>query len=596
MEFQVLENTLQQKAGRNNMSTWEPNTLEVVKEFLEKARRRLSDENPDYSDQDEQEEVPEDPELNFDEGDDADRWLAEHGETESADSDGETEPLEEEPEAQLLGEEEGYDGADSVIAPDKWSPKRGEGVSPSIVDKPTIGRESDEKQSARRPIVRRQGITPPAPTPPPQESEESVSGDLQPTPEELTQMREYTRPWASRARDKARLEAEAHVNPVQHHQGRLIEARNLSHADRQKAYNAFSQSPDFQNADPITQMEMESKFHDDWNKQNPQHLMNALSSHHEAHKKGSQALSRFNQMKDEKLRHIASGGAQPGAMSVEEGIQHVGGGREDEDSAPSGIQQDKSAQFASGHQEFVQEYMKNYNKKGKKFSEAADWDAPEQETRADVNTVLGDHPTLQDPAKKRAVDQFVARYHPQIGKAARHVLGKLGLSEKAKRGEIDAGVLHEAGMHALFQAINDYDHNHASKAKFTTHLANKMRGLMQTALKGQDEIPTTMRAGAKQFEAQRRAENAAPIKHTNKEGVTTIINPAANIPKKSVAEIVQQHHPDIQDRFKRVTAVRAPIVRRQAAQPAVPTPVAAPKQTGPKLTNIKYSSGGEGDE
>ena len=569
------------------MSTWEPNTLEVVREFLEKARRRLSDENPDYSDQDEQEELEEDPELNFDEGDEADKWLAEHNDAASSESDSDTEsvdPDEEDPPAQLLGEEDGHDRADSVAAP-------------------TVG--SKEKQSARPPMVRRQGAAPVASTPVTQESEESASGDLQPTPEELTQMREYTRPWASRARDKARLEAEAHVNPVQHHQGRLIEARNLSHADRQKAYHAFSQSPDFQNADPITQMEMESKFHDDWNKQNPQHLMNALSTHHEAHKKGSQALSRFNQLKDEKLRHIASGGAQPGAMSVEEGVQHVGGGREDEDSAPSGIQQDKSAQFASGNQEFVQEYMKNYNKKGKKFSEATDWDTPEQETRADVNTVLGDHPTLQDPAKKRAVDQFVARYHPQIGKAARHVLGKLGLSEKAKRGEIDAGVLHEAGMHALFQAINDYDHNHASKAKFTTHLANKMRGLMQTALKGQDEIPTTLRAGAKQFEAQKRAENAAPIKHTNKEGITTIINPAEaaiakkpalqsapavpapspekNAPKAPVmrrkaAEIAQQHHPDIQDRLKRVAAIKTP------------------KAPGPKLTNVRFSSSGGEEE
>ena len=545
------------------MSIWQPNTLEVVKEFLEKARRRLSDENPDYADRDEEESIDEFEPTEDEDGDDADRWLAEHDQETPDEENQETDTVD----------------------------------NPEVEEAPIYDKPVTTSSSAKPPMVRRAGTpatTAAQSTPATEESNDT--NDLQPTPEELAQMREYTRPWASRARDKARLEAEAHINPIQHHQGRLIEARNLAHADRQKAYHEFSQSPDFQNADPITQMEMESKFHDDWNKQNPQHLINALSSHHEAHKKGGQALQRFNQLKDEKLRHIASGGVQPGAMSVEEGIQHVGGGREDEDSAPSGIQQDKSAQFAAGHQEFVQQYMKNYDKKGKKFSETSDWDMSEPEKRADINTVLGEHPTLQDPAKKRVVDQFVARYHPQIGKAARQVLGKLGLSEKAKSGEIDAGILHEAGMHALFQAINDYDHNHPSKAKFTTHLANKMRGLMQTALKRQDEIPTTLRAGAKQFETQRRAENASPIKHTNKEGVTTIINPAAALPKKPVAEIIQQHHPDIQDRFKRVTAVRAPIVRRQAAQttPVAPSPVQKP--AGPKLTNIKYSSGSEGED
>lgn len=581
------------------MSTWEPNTLEVVREFLEKARRRLSDESPDYSDQDEQEQPEEDSELDFDEGDDADKWLAGQGETEPADPDEETAPLdpdEENPAPEKIGEQEGYDGEDAQVAPDEWSPEREEAGNPVLAERPEPDSLAppEKKSSAKPPMVRRPGATPAA-TPPQAAGEEDVD-ELQPTPEELAQMREYTRPWASRARDKTRLEAEAHVNPIQHHQGRLIEARNLSHADRQKAYDTFSQTPDFQNADPITQMEMESKFDEDWHKQNPQHLINALSTQHEAHKKGSQALSRFDKLKDEKLRHIANGGSQADAMSVEEGIQHVGGDREDEDSAPSGVQRDKGAQFASNNQEFVQQYMKNYDKKGKNFSDVPDWENSEPETRADVNTVLGSHPTLQDPAKKRVVDRFVSKYHPQIGRAARHVLGKLGLSEKAQSGEIDTGILHEAGMHALFQAINDYDHNHASKAKFTTHLANKMRGLMQTALKRQDEIPTTMRAGAKQFETQRRAENAAPVKHTNKEGVTTIINPAekAMAAKKSVAEIVQQHHPDVQDRLKRVAAVRAPIVRRQAAQPAAPA--AAPKPPGPKLTNIKYSSGGEGEE
>lgn len=488
-----------------------PATLNTIEDFLLKARRRLSDEEPDLSDADEEQDTDEleDPETNED--DDAAKWLAAHS--------------------------------------------------------PNVGGDEAEK------------------APPAETSDAPVSeNDFQPSREEIAQMREYTRPWEERARDKAKLEAEPTVNPVKHHQGRLVEARNTSHGDRQKAYEALANSPEFQNADPITQMEMESKFHENWHKQNPEHLTNALTAHHEAHKKGEQAMQAYNQAKDEKIRHIAGGGVQPGSMSVEEGLQHVGGGREDEEGAPSGIQQDKGAAFAAGNQEFVNQYMKDYDKKSKKYSDISDMDEYDPATRADVSTVLGDHPALKDPSKKRQVDKFVSKYHPLIGKAARQVLGKLGLTDKANRGEIDPGLLHEAGVHALFQAVNDYDHDHPSKAKFTTHLNRKMHGLMQSALKAQDEIPATMRAGAKQFDKQRRAENAAPIKHTNKEGVTTIIKPPS--PKRPVAEIVAAHHPDVQDRLKRVVAAKAPIVRKPTVQP---------KPAGPKIsrTIIPDESGEE---
>lgn len=511
-------------------------TLKTLEEFLQKTRRRLSDENPDYSDMDDEQDPDGlDSEFSEDDDDEASKWLQEHDKEavpEEASEDTEPEP-DEEMEAPQVEEQ-------------KPTPKV---VAPS----------APVKKPAQKPA-----------------KEAAVSDDeLQPSREELAQMREYTRPWERNARDRSKLEAEAHVNPVKHHQGRLVEARNTSHADRQKAYEEYTNSPDFQNADPITQMEMESKFHEDWHKQNPEHLSNALLAHHEAHKKGATAMQAYNQIKDEKIRHIAGGGNNPEAMSVEEGLQHVGGSREEDDSSPSGITQDKGAAFASGNQDFMQQYMSNYDKKAKKHSNVSDLDTFDPETRADINTVLGDHPALKDPAKKRQVDRFVEKYHPLIGKAARHVLSKLGLTEKANRGEIDPGLLHEAGVHALFQATNDYDHDHPSKAKFTTHLNRKMHGLMQSALKAQDEVPEALRAGAKKFDKQRRLENMAPVKHTNKEGVTTMINPPA--PKRSVQEIASAHSPDVQDRLKRVATARAPVVRKQAAL--------QPKPAAPKLPN-----------
>jgi len=545
------------------MSIWKPNTLETVKEFLEKARRRLNDENPDYADMDEEQDP--DGLESFDgedgEEDDASKWLKDHDSTVGGPEDGE------EPDAEATGEEFDEEPSEEVSKPEAVSPKVQAAIQPKIRNAQTKAVEAQAKMSA------------------PQES--ALSDDeLQPSRQELANMREYTRPWEQHARDRAKLEAQPHVNPGRHHQGRLLEARNTSHVDRQKAQQEFEESADYKNADPITQMEMADKFHNDWHAQNPEHLANALTTHHEAHKKIGQTMQIYNQAKDDKIRHVASGGAQPGSMSVEEGMQHVGGSRDDEDSGPSGIQQDKGAAFAAGNQDFVQQYMQNYDKKAKKFSNIEDMDNMDPETRADVNTVLGQHPALKDPARKRQVDQFVAKYHPQIGKAARHVLSKLGLTDKANRGEIDHGLLHEAGVHALFQAVNDYDHDHPSKAKFTTHLSRKMHGLMQSALKANDEIPAGMRAGAKKFDQVKRAVNAAPIKHTNKEGVTTIINPSPPPslppPQKTAAEIAAGHHPDIQDRLKRVVAAKAPILRRQNT----PAPV---KPAGPKM-NVNHTT------
>jgi hypothetical protein len=218
-------------------------------------------------------------------------------------------------------------------------------------------------------------------------------------------------------------------------------------------------------------------------------------------------------------------------------------------------------------------------------------DTYDPETRADVNTVLGDPPAFKDPKKRQQFDKFVGKYHPLIGKAARQVLSKLGLADKVKSGEIDPGMLHEAGMHALFQAVNDYNHDHPSQAKFATHLNRKMHGLMQSALRAHDEIPAALRTGAKKFDKQRRAEIAAPVKHTNKEGVTTVIQPSAPVaPKRPVAEIVASHHPDIQDRLKRVAAAKAPLVRKQTA--TQPKPVAAPAQK----RDINFVAPEEGEE
>lgn len=322
----------------------------------------------------------------------------------------------------------------------------------------------------------------------------------QPTKEEIAGLREYTRPWEQRARDTARLTAEAHKNPELHHQGHLIESRNKTLGDKNDQYNKLTASPEYKNADPITQMELDAKFHENYNKANPDHLKNAVKGHNEAHMRGAKAHDVHAAAKDEQIRHVLQGGAQnPDAMSMEAAMQHAGGTKSADEGTTGSVMQDKAAAFAGGNQDFLKQYAKDYNKKHVKPKSVEDMGEYNDAGRQDIARVLGDNPALKDPKKRAQMDQFFGKYYPLIGMNAARVLSKFGLD--AKKTDLDLGSMHEAGMHGLMQAINDYDHDHPSKASFATHASNKIRGLQQTALKAQDQIPEEIRSAAKKHQS-----------------------------------------------------------------------------------------------
>ena len=355
----------------------------------------------------------------------------------------------------------------------------------------------------------------------------------QPSKEEIAEMRQYTRPWEQRARDKSRLEAEPSKNPVLHHEGKLVEARNAGHKNYQDAYSAMQGSPEYKDADPVTQMEMDSKFESDFHKQNPDYLSNAAKLHSEAHKKGMGAKDVHAAAKDEAIRHVLGGGAQSdSSMSTEEALQHAGGTKGEEGTVGS-MTQDPSSSFAAGNKAFLDQYAKNYANKAKKPKDVNEMMDYDEGSKKDVQRILGEHPALKDPSKKAKVDAFFQKYHPLIGMNAQKVLGKLGIDKK--RGDIDLGVLHEAGMHGLMQSINDYDHDHPSKASFSTHASNKIRGLQQTALRSQDQIPQELRTGAKKFQQTQ----------------------AAPVTRPDIKSLVGKHPPDVADRMKRVDTFKA---------------------------------------
>ena len=210
-------------------------------------------------------------------------------------------------------------------------------------------------------------------------------------------------------------------------------------------------------------------------------------------------------------------------------MQHAGGAKGEEGTVGS-MTQDPSSSFAAGNKEFISQYTKDYANKAKKPKDVSDMMDYDEGSRADVGRILGDHPALKDPAKKSKVDAFFEKYHPLIAMNAHKVLNKLGLDHK--KGDIDLGMLHEAGMHGLMQAINDYEHDHPSKASFSTHAGNKIRGLQQTALRNKDAIPAELRSGAKKFGQQ------------------------ANAPVKSSALDMIKKYPALADRHKRIETAR----------------------------------------
>lgn len=384
----------------------------------------------------------------------------------------------------------------------------------------------------------------------------------QPTKDDIVKLREYSRPWEQNARDTARLTAEAKTNPELHHQGHLIEARNKSHGDKNAEYDKYTKTPEYQNADPISQMEMDSKFHEDYNKKNPEYLKNAVNTINAAHKQGAKAHDIHAIDKYEQNQHIRRGGAQAeDPMKMEAAMQHAGGQKGEEGTTGS-VVQDKAAAFAAKNKDFLDKYYKEYDKKHVKPKSVEDMSEYNEPAKKDLARILGDNPALKDPAKKAHLDQFFKQYYPLIGMNAARTMSKLGLD--AKKSDLDLGSMHEAGMHGLMQAINDYDHEHPSKASFATHASNKIRGLQQTALRAQDQIPQELRAAAKkdQHESSRVMKPQAPatVEEPTKPAAPlvapakpkTIIRKPGQLPATTHSKVN-----DITDRFKRINTHRS---------------------------------------
>jgi hypothetical protein len=390
----------------------------------------------------------------------------------------------------------------------------------------------------------------------------------QPSKEELLEMRKYTRPLEQRGKDMQRLEADPSKNPVLSHQGHLVEARSASHGDYKKSYQELTGSPEYQKADRKTKMKMDLQFKKNWKEQNPEHTTQAIKGHDEAHKKGLEGHGKFETANQSRIEDITSGGAQsPDAHSTEAGLQHAGGAKGEEGTEGT-IVHSPSAAFARSNPELVRQLKAKRDQEGKSGSTVDEHEYDAKPER-NIQDILG--PAAKNDPK---FQKFFEHYHPLVDMNKKKAIATLGLDPQSP--DIDHGLLREAGMHGLFQAMNDYDHDHPSKASFATHASNKIRGLQMSAMKSQDVIPSEVRQAQKQHEAKASAPKVEPI--------------AAQMTQQSKV-VPHSSHPqaaDIADKLKRVDSAKATIVLRRGAAAQV-----KPIKEAIKIPEIETTDEGE---
>lgn len=510
--------------------------LLAAKEELEKARQKMSDEY-DPNDMDEDDTV--DPDLEglreFDpdeEDSSGEDWLNENDPERKAQGGDEYEEYgdDEDPEAHQRSIEE--DLGDDDTSPEMDLPGAAEEAGAAAPAQAAAAQARPQAEAQAQP-----------------QTSQEVSGKKsrwnQPSREDLMAMRQYTRPWEQRAREAQALKADPSKNPSLARHGNIIEARNQAHGDRNSAYRALTSSDDYKNADPIAQMEMDDNFEKDWHSKNPDHLKTAMGAHGEAHAKGKGAKDLHAAAKDAQIKNILSGGGHGGeGYSLEEGMQHAGGTK-GEEGTQAAVKQDPATSFAMGNQDFINQYAKDYANKGKKVGNIDEMHNYDEGSKRDISRILG-----EGPSKDPKFEQFFSHYHPLIGMNAHKTLNRLGIDPKHP--DVDMSMLHEAGMHGLIQAMNDYDHDNPSKASFATHAANKIRGLQMTAMKNQDAIPTEIRQAQKKF-----ASSAA--------------QPAA--PKVDIKQVIGSHPkaPEIHDRLARIGAAKGAVKIRKGGATKPPS-------------------------
>jgi hypothetical protein len=429
-----------------------------------------------------------------------------------------------------------------------------------------LRQQQKEKASAQQPSQQASKPTSRASLSTDKEQEQPTSKWYQPSKEELAELRSYTVPWERTASMRTALSAQPTKNPVIAHQGQLIASRELSHGDRQKAYNDFINSPEYKNASKIQKMKMDREFHKNWLDKNPDHTEQAVKAHGEAHKKGQAGRDAFDAVKEENIMNVIRGGAQAEApMSMEEAMQHVGGVKQEDAGTVGAVAKDPAAVFAAANKSFIKDFASYYEKeranKAKKPLDENDMMNFDRRSEEDIKRILGPHGEIKDPTAKAKFDNFFKKYYPLIGINAKRVVNQLQMNKK----DVDYGALDEAGMHGLIKAVNRYDHDHPKKASFATHASSLIRGEMKNAMSQLREqgseiaVPAELRRAAKRVETVRRdAPPAAEQPKVPQSVPAPQSAPEAPKPENKSPQVLVRRHkdPTVSQRLQMVDSLK----------------------------------------
>lgn len=653
-------------------------TLDVLKEFLEKARKRLSDENPDYADVDEDTGLDraewEQDEKDFDDDEDeATKWLrdndpkAKKKKVEEASVDdlinGE-DSSEEEEEQPETGEDEGEekpeeeDGGEAEvdfepeITPDKKKPA-------AWYEEEAAARKRVEEQKAAAALKKpaaAQTVPTPEPTPEPapaapakpvtavgpirrkaggQETPEQfqerwragkasqeeleawlkahpqratagtkpaavpagpVAPDdpLQPTEEELNELRQYTLPWERQYRDRRRREATPDKNPHMHHSGLVADAREASVADKRKEFAAYKNSDEFKNSPRAKQMLLIRQWEKNWDQAHPDHLQTTMSNIAAARDQGVKAYGFHDQEKNAQMQHLFSGGTQDQSYSREEGLQHAGLARDyNEELSGGGVSMDGGARFAAEHPDLIEKLRGTWKKKAVDPSLNLDDYLRQQEERRSTD-VLGDMIKPKDPEQAAKLNSFVKKYMPTIEYIKNQVLASTNLADHANSLDVD---LDTVGLQALYQTMNAYLHHHGQRASFSTLLRTNLNGLFRSALRDEQLkfAPSEVLKEGKESKKQEAMKYAGPVKITDASGTRWVnpdgskfdpnapkpaatpeptptapvappIKPVGPVKRERSAKEIMAHPtapPEVAERYQRHGAVRADVPKPQ---------------------------------
>lgn len=551
-----------QKSNKFNMSRLD--TVSFLLEALKKAKQKMSD---DYSPEDDQEDNNGNDETPTSNDQDYLMNQAWGKDEPSEDQDVDSDNYEE------YGDNEDEDKQRRSIMDDA-------GYENISDDSPANDAQDEEEDRQRRTVLNDDDYS---------DIENAKYHD--PSREQLAELRSFTQPQQRYNDEYSALDADGKKNPILASRGDVIEARNNAFKERVDKLKQMQSSPEWKNATSAQRRKMDAEFQAKFEAENPNHAVDAMKAHDAASKKAVEHNKAYQAAQDAKMQNIIRGGGQsPDAVSLEEGIQHAGGQR-DEDGGATGlnIMQDPATAFAQRNKELVRQM--GQKARDPSFGQNMDDVDNPGTPKRDINKILG---SKMD--KNPKFEKFFEHYYPLIMKTIKRTV-----NDPAYRGlNLDHEDYHEAGMHGLIQAINTFDHDRPKKPTFATFAAKKIEGLVRSAIKSQDEIPVEARKAEKEFsqgptgqprvrsstkrfinnesfgKPKEKAKNVDPAlieewKQRQAQKPKVAPPPPPEAPEQGSTEKLLQtsNHPrapEMADRLKRVSAIRRPAGTKPAPQ------------------------------